>query len=463
MREKSDETIVVRPNEIRLVRRPDSDRWQAHYKVEAIGRWLRKATGTADEGKARSIAEEQWMEARILARSGHPVISKKFKAVAEIVQRDLEIKVAADKTKRGSNNDYLATIKGYLIPFFGNYNVDRITAEVFNDFCEWRRQKVGKELSQSAQSNHNAALNLVFDHAVEKGFMTSLQRPVLKNTGEAGGRRPDFSVKEIEAICAHLPGWVNDARLERSRMIRELLAVYIPFVAATGMRPGTEIEFLEWRHLEIHKMGDEPVLYAHIQRGKTVKKNKPMGAVLHRSCWLLLEKIRQYTPEFADKTLNQVLEEKHAVKIFSMRDGTQPNQLSKQFKQLLVELKMLDCPITGEERTLYSLRHYAITQLVAKGLTAEQMQSQVRTSAVMIAKYYNHMQPLMNAAQFAGQGTGQTGDEISQIINNTPNDNMLHFAELSTGLSLSLVLQNKPAVDELREALNQASAGAAPN
>jgi lysine/ornithine N-monooxygenase len=101
--------------------------------------------------------------------------------------------------------------------------------------------------------------------------------------------------------------------------------------------------------------------------------------------------------------------------------------------------------------------------MVAKGLTAEQMQSQVRTSAVMISKYYNHMQPLMNAAQFAGQGSGQSGDEISQIINNTPNDNMLHFAEISTGLKLSLVLQNKPAVDELREVLAEASAGAAPN
>ena len=75
MREKAEETVVVRPNEIRLVRRPDSDRWQAHYKVEAIGRWLRKATGTADLDKAKSIAEEKWMEARILARSGHPVIS----------------------------------------------------------------------------------------------------------------------------------------------------------------------------------------------------------------------------------------------------------------------------------------------------------------------------------------------------------------------------------------------------
>ena len=182
MREKSEETVVVRPNEIRLVRRPDSDRWQAHYKVEAIGRWLRKATGTSDLEKARAIAEEKWMEARILARSGHPVLSKRFRAVAEIVQRELEAKIAADGTKRGSINDYLATIKNYLIPFFGNYNVDRVTTEVFNDFCDWRRHKVGKELSQSAQSNHNAALNLVFDYAVEKGFMTTLQRPVLKNT-----------------------------------------------------------------------------------------------------------------------------------------------------------------------------------------------------------------------------------------------------------------------------------------
>lgn len=454
---KSEETVVVRPNEIRLVRRPDSDRWQAHFKVDALGRWLRKATGTADLDKARLIAEEKWMEARILAKQGHPVMSKKFKAVAELVLRELEIKAAAGRTKHSSVNDYIKVINNYLVPFFGNYNVDRITTEVFNDFCEWRRQKVGRELSQSAQSNHNAALNVVFDHAVEKGFMTNLQRPVLKNTGEPGGRRPDFSSKEIETICAHLPAWSKEGHKERTRMIRELLAVYVPFAAATGMRPGTEMEFLEWRHIEVRDAGGEPVLYAHIQRGKTVKKGKPMGAVLHRSCWLLLEKIRSFTPEFEDKTLKEVLEEKHALRIFRMRDGTQPNQLSKQFKQLLIKLNLLYCPITSEERTLYSLRHYAITQLVAKGLTAEQIQAQVRTSAVMIAKYYNHMKPLMNAAQFAGQGEGQSGDEVSKIINHTPNDDMLHFAELSTELNMTLVMRNKPAVDELRDALKQAS------
>ncbi len=178
-------------------------------------------------------------------------------------------------------------------------NVDGIKPSVISEFHVWRREKVGRELSGSAQNNHNAALNLIFDEAIERGYMTSLQKPVLKNTGEQGGRRPDFSAKEIEHILEKLPAWVQEGRIGRTRNLRELLSVYVPFAAATGMRPGTEMEYLEWRHIEVHDLGGEPVLYAHIQKGKTVKKNKPMGAVLHRSCWLYLEKLRQTTIRLA--------------------------------------------------------------------------------------------------------------------------------------------------------------------
>lgn len=52
MRERAAETLVVRENEIRLVRRSDSDKWQAHFKVEAINKWIRKATKQADVDKA---------------------------------------------------------------------------------------------------------------------------------------------------------------------------------------------------------------------------------------------------------------------------------------------------------------------------------------------------------------------------------------------------------------------------
>jgi integrase len=246
-------------------------------------------------------------------------------------------------------------------------------------------------------------------------------------------------------------------------MIRELLAVYVPFAAATGMRTGTEMELLEWRHIEVHENAGDPVLYANIQHGKTAKKNTRQGAVLHRSCWLYLEKLRQLAPEFKDKTLNEVLKEQHALRLFRMSDGKQPETFTKQFKQLLEDAKLLVCPITGEERTLYSLRHYAITQLVTKGLTAEQIQQQVRTSATMIAKHYNHLNPLLNADKFSGRGEAGTDEAaITRIMNQSPNDNLMHFAELSTGLSLALVMQNPKATSELQEALRR-TRGSHPN
>ncbi len=136
MRTRSEETVVVKENAIRLVRRADSRHWQAHYKVEQIGKWVRKATKKTNLAEAKAIAEEFWVQAKVLARNGHSVISKRFKAVAEIVQAELESKVQADRTKRGSNNDYLSALRNYLVPFFGNYNINGITQEVFTKFCD---------------------------------------------------------------------------------------------------------------------------------------------------------------------------------------------------------------------------------------------------------------------------------------------------------------------------------------
>ena len=163
MPDLSSETIVVKKNAVRLVRRADTERWQAHYKVDALGIWIRKATGVTDVEEAKEIAYDLWRDAKAMAKKGYPVLSKKFKAVAEVVLRDLERKVAADKKRRGSNNDYISAINRHLIPFFGSYNVDRINQQVFSQFCVWREETVGKELSHSTQANHNAALNLVFD------------------------------------------------------------------------------------------------------------------------------------------------------------------------------------------------------------------------------------------------------------------------------------------------------------
>ena len=74
----------------------------------------------------------------------------------------------------------------------------------------------------------------------------------------------------------------------------------------------------------------------------------------------------------------------------------------------------------------------------------------------MIAKHYNHLNPLLNADKFSGRGeAGTDEDAITRIINQSPNDNLIYFAELSTGLSLALVMQNPKATSELQEALRR--------
>ena len=48
MRVPSVQTVVVKPEQIRLVRRDDSKKWQAHYKLEHVKAWFRRSTDTAN-------------------------------------------------------------------------------------------------------------------------------------------------------------------------------------------------------------------------------------------------------------------------------------------------------------------------------------------------------------------------------------------------------------------------------
>lgn len=459
MPDKAPETIVVKPNAIRLVRRSDSPTWQAHFKVDKLGVWIRKSTKTASLDAAREFAEEQWMEAKILAKNGSPVLSKKFKAVAQMVLLDLERKIVESGTKRGSNNDYVSAIRTYLVPFFGAYNVDRLSQLHVNEFHAWRKDKLGRELSKSAQANHNAAMNLVLDHAIQQGYLMPHQRPMLRNTGEDSGRRPDFSETELKKLIEYLPTWVSNAVRKDSRELRELLSIYIPFVAATGMRPGTETEYLEWRHIELRDNGTKKYLYCNVLRGKTVKKGKRMGFVMDDACAPLLGKLVEIAPEFKGKTLQQVLEEKHALALFRTRSGIVPEKPPIQFKQLLQEVGLFTCPITDESRSLYSLRHYAISQAIKKGMQEHQLENYFRTSAKMISKYYNHYDSEMNIDLFAGRtGNAENSDAaLLEILTSARQTEMIGLAELVTGLTVSLSAINAAATDKLRDELKAAS------
>ena len=448
MRVPASQTVVVKPELIRLVRRDDSKKWQAHYKLENLKTWFRRSTDTANVKEASKIAERMWMKATFDLEEGRPVTSRKFKPVAEIVLHRLEAEIAAG-TAKPSFRDYVSAIKLYLIPFYGLYNVDGVKPSVISEFHVWRRDKVGRELSGSAQNNHNAALNLIFDEAIERGYMTAYERPLTKNTGAESDRRAEFSHEELEAMMKYAAKFIDDGRTARTKIIRELLAIYVPFMAATGMRPGTEAEYLEWRHIDVEVRDGQPILHFRLQRGKRGARN---------SCWLLLERLRQLSPDLNHMTLEEVLKKKIPKLLFRLSDGSVPDNWNKPFRQWLEESELLNCPVTGKERSLYSLRHYYATQRLLEGIPIHDLAEQMGTSVLMITKHYSHLTPLMKAKQFAGViDPNATSGEAAQIraimTAQMANNNIMNLVQMSTGLVMPLIAQNSELTDDFENRL----------
>jgi hypothetical protein len=452
MRVPASQTVIVKPELIRLVRRDDSKKWQAHYKLENLKTWFRRSTDTANVKEASKIAERMWMKATFDLEEGRPVTSRKFKPVAEIVLHRLEAEIAAG-TAKPSARDYVSAIKLYLIPFYGLYNVDGIKPAVISEFHVWRRDKVGRELSGSAQNNHNAALNLIFDEAIERGYLTAYERPLTKNTGVESDRRAEFSHEELEAMMKYAAKFILDGRTARTKIIRELLAIYVPFMAATGMRPGTEAEYLEWRHIDVEVRDGQPVLHFRLQRGKRGARN----FVAHNSSWLLLERLRQLSPDLSSMTLEEVLKKKIPKLLFRLSDGSVPDNWNKPFRQWLEDSDLLNCPVTGKERSLYSLRHYYATQRLLEGIPIHDLAEQMGTSVLMITKHYSHLTPLMKAKQFAGVVDESASTEAAQIkaimSAQMANNNIMNLVQMSTGLVMPLIAQNSELTDDFENRL----------
>ncbi len=454
MRVISPTSVVVRPEQIRLVRRDDSKKWQVHYKIDGIKSWFRRSLDTEDVKEAARLAERMWMKATFDHEEGRPIISKKFKPVAQIVLSKLEAEVKAE-TAKPSFRDYISALKLYLIPFYGNYNVDSITPAVVTQFHQWRREHVGRELSGSAQNNHNAAFNLVFDEAIERGYMNENQRPPTKNTGGDSDRRAEFSHEELEALLAYAPKFIDDGRTARTRMIRELLCIYVPFMASTGMRAGTEAEYLEWRHIDVEIRDKQPILHFRLQKGKRGARN----FVAHNSCWLLLERLRQLSPDLKDMTLEEVLKKRVPKRLLRLSDGSVPDNWNKPFRQLLEDTKLLNCPVTNKERSLYSLRHYYATQRLLEGIPIHDLSEQMGTSVLMITKHYSHLTPLMKAKQFAGTVDPHAAGEAAQIraimAAQLANNNIMSLVQMSTGLTLPLLVQSQELTQDFEDRLKR--------
>ena len=185
---KSNDTVHILEGRGTLFKRPNTPHWQLRYKAQ--GEWRRATTKCEKLVEAKRVATDIVVEASYKEKHNLPIVNKRFKSVAKLTIRRLQELQASGRGKE-TYLTYIQVINKYLIPLLGNHNVDKISNAVLAKFAKERIDLLGKVPSASVLNNHNSALNKVFDEAIERGYMTKFQVPLLRNDGIKSERRPE--------------------------------------------------------------------------------------------------------------------------------------------------------------------------------------------------------------------------------------------------------------------------------
>lgn len=392
-------TTIKVTNDVKLVKRPRSQFWQAAIK-DPEGVWRRKSTGTSDEAKAREIALEQHAEMNVKHKHGLPIVkTQRFDAIADKYVARLQ-KIIEDGGASINQEKYPAIVENWLKPFFGSYAMNAINQDVLAQFDQWRTKKHGKELSRGTISKQKDVLNAIFEFAVDQKYCKRSDVPKLtvKGKGRPAQRRGHFTVQEFNDLMQFMRSWEKEPRQYISRYLRGVLRAYVEFLCLTGMRPGEEVLKLKWGDFERVERNDKPPVYrVYVRYGKTKnRRDDPEHSIREVLISELAYQSLETLKTFHEDVINHLDDQEAWFKdrlVFALPDGSEikRERFPEMFKKLMIASGM-KIGKDGKNRTLYSLRHtYATWKLERKEISYERLSRQLGTSVVMLEQHYDHV------------------------------------------------------------------------
>jgi integrase len=377
-----------------LYKRDRSDVWQVRFKLFDM-KWHCYSTKHKDLEYARRVASTLYDRSRFAEEMGMPLVAKTFVVVAQACLRQLDMEIEQGIKPR-SASDYQRVIRKYLIPFFGRYNMTSIDIALVRQYELWRNEQMRTVPKASTLMTHATAYSRVVDLAVERGWLSAnVPIPRLSRRGQKSVARPGFNREEIQKLMEFMPTWCEGGHRQTGRQIKLLLRDYVEILWATGMRCGKESMNMLWQHIEWYK--DKDVRYLRIWvSGKTggrwlIAKHRAAQALERLS-------LRQHA---VSMTLDQAIDAKLALPVFAYDDGTQPSGFEGTFRRLLAAAELSKDMSSGQQRTLYSLRHTYATMELLGGTDIHTVARQMGTSVLMLEKHYSKLTATMAAEQLA--------------------------------------------------------------
>lgn len=421
MTTKNETTHQLIHRNLTLYQREHSQVWQCRYKV--ANKWLRATTKETKFDLAVTRAKELLIEAEIRHRSGIPVVTKRFKDIAELaidrMERDLKGGLGKVIYK-----DYIRIIREHFIPSLGQRLITNIDYDALEQYYRDREERYGVAISNTHRKTQNAAFNRVFDEAIVRGYLTESNRPKLDGKTKVGERRPAFELHELKALLKNLGPYIESSRTRDVRERREILRDYVEMLVDTGARPGIELLNMKWRQIRFMMNPISTVTDQLDEEGEAIEVHS-----LNRSCEMtvkgktgqrqiigrlpsirVLERIamRNYGVKSTIRDpLAELIKPTNDDYIFRTREGRDMSDvLNHMFDSFLADHNLLIDPKTNQKRVFYSLRHtYATLSLTHDRVPIHTLAKQMGTSVLMIERHYSHLQVIQAIDQLRGANT----------------------------------------------------------
>ena len=393
---RKETTHHMRDGEVVLYLRPSSKVWQVRYKL-FDRKWRCVSTRQRQLEWAKKVAGEIYDRARFREEEGLPQKSVRFDALANECIRVLKVEIERG-IRANTNMDYIRAMNNYLIPFFGKLELTSITPQKVAEYEAWRNLKMKRIPISSTLANHSSAYNRIIDLAIQQGWVSDkVGIPRLSRKGKKGSARPAFTQEELTKLLDYMPKWCLMGERKNHIEMRQLLRDYVELLLTTGMRSGRESMNMKWKHIEWYSDGKTDVRYLRIWvSGKTggrwlIAKHRASEA---------LNRLAQRQRVGAN--LDQAIEAKSDTYVFSLSTGQRPTSMHTSFELLLKDSAMRVDPITGKNRSLYSLRHcYATLALMDGQMDMHTVAKQMGTSVGMLEQHYSKMTATMAAERLA--------------------------------------------------------------
>ena len=370
--------------------------WQ--FRVYLEGSQRKRSTQTEDQrealrkskliyaGMLQNIHDNPRKQRELSSRSTLQVVANALWA-----KQELMVQQGERNPQKNRNDKYV--FERHIKPFFKDYDIKRINHHALELF---KQAIAAKNLAPATQKSYLDLVIKLLRQAENMDYISGVPNPPkIKQADNARGyftpneyTRLWQTANRLENKTYDLKSAVGDV-YRRVKITNECFEL-IMFMRNTYVRP-TDIKVL--RHTDIHIIkrkhdsSGQDVELLELRHGTTKGHAAHMVSNEHAvGHYKKMLEARAKRDDFA--------RDEH---LFSPKSNNRDyalKQLTRQFNAVL-EASNLKTDSEGNDRTLYSLRHTAITTALRDGLSYDIVASNARTSPDMLRRFYAHITSAM--------------------------------------------------------------------